>query len=182
MVIPNPRCLLAAWTNQQSSYFCSTLFCLLLIITELLLRRRTSWRQHTESLALAISWITLSIFWSFFPVRTLIVPILHKWKLLFLLKFVDLKIIRPKFKSVCCQYLTPRQMCSSTRSSKTDSFSSPSWRINSKSSTTSCSFILLFFYFLKIFFHLLLLCRIECCYISYHKPQQALINGINTYT
>ena len=65
-------------------------FCLLVITTELLFRRYTSWRQHTENLALAISWI--SIFWSYFPVRILIVPILREWKFLFLKTFVDLKL------------------------------------------------------------------------------------------
>ena len=93
-------------------------FCLLVITTELLFRRHTSWRQHTENLALAISWI--SIFWSYFPVRILIVPILREWKFLFLKTFVDLKIIRPGFKSVCGQYLILIQMCNSTCSSKMD--------------------------------------------------------------
>ena len=35
------------------------LFCLLVITTQLLFRRRTSWRQHTENLALSISWISI---------------------------------------------------------------------------------------------------------------------------
>ena len=107
--------------------------------------------QHTEILTLTFSWVTLSISWSSFPVRILIVTILHKWKFLFLIKLVDLKIIWPESKSVCGQYLTPRQMCSSTCSSKMDSFSSPGWRISSKSSMTSFLFILFFFCFLKIF-------------------------------
>ena len=107
--------------------------------------------QHTEILTLTFSWITLSISWSFFPVRILIVTILHKWKFLFLIKLVDLKIIWPESKCMCGQYLTPRQMCSSTCSSKMDLFSSPGWRISSKSSMTSFSFILFFFCFLKIF-------------------------------
>ena len=55
-------CLLATWSDQQSLYFLSTLLFFLAIITELLLRRGISRRQHSESLALAISWITLSIF------------------------------------------------------------------------------------------------------------------------
>ena len=70
----------------------SILFCLLVIITELLLRRRTSWGQHTESLVLPITWIILAIFWSSFPVRILIFPILHEWKFLFLTTLVDFKV------------------------------------------------------------------------------------------
>ena len=96
------------------------LFSLMVIITELLLRRRTSWRQHTKSLVLAISWI--SICWSSFPVRILIVPILHEWKFLFSIKFVDLKIIRPRFKNLRvyavntspqdrCAIVHPRWIC-----------------------------------------------------------------------
>ena len=132
MAIPAPCCYLTAWLDQQSSYFCLTFFCLLAIITELL-RRRTPWRQQIEILAFAISRITLSIFWSSFPVQILIFSILHDWKILFLINLVNLKYMRPKYKSVCGQYLTPRQMCSSICSSKMDSFSSPRWKINSKS-------------------------------------------------
>ena len=134
-------------------------------MTRLLLRRCTSWRQHTERLALEISLITLSIFWSYFPVGRLVVPILYKWKFVFLIKFVDLKTIRPKFKSACGQYLTPRQMCRSTWSSKMDFFSSPGWRSSNKSSTTSSSFIL--FYFVLFSFYVVL--NVVVCWISVKK-------------
>ena len=126
--------------------------------------------QHNGILTLTFSWVTLSISWSSFPVRILIVTILHKWKFLFLIKLVDLKIIWPESKSMCGQYLTPRQMCSSTCSSKMDLFSSPGWRISSKSSMTSFSFILFFFYFLKIFtccFYVVL--NDVICWISVRK-------------
>ena len=126
--------------------------------------------QHTEILTSTFSWVALSISWSSFTVRILIVTILHKWKFLFLIKLVDLKIIWPESKSVCGQYLTQRQMCSSTCSSKMDSFSSPGWRISSKSSMTSFSFILFFFCFLKIFtccFYAML--NVVICWISVEK-------------
>jgi len=118
IAIPTPWCLFTACPDHYSSYFCSNSSAA--INTESLLRRRTSWRQHIESLALAISCITLSIFSSSFPVRIFIVPILHEWKLTMNLiwKFFD-----QKFQSVFGRYLTLRQKSAST-SSRTSWFRS----------------------------------------------------------
>ena len=92
-----------------------------------------------------------------------------------------MKIVRPRFKRVCGQYLISIQMGNSTCSSKMDSFSFPGWRITSKSSTTSSSFTLFFFYFLKIFtccFYAVL--NVVICWISVEKAVEKVIYRLST--
>ena len=124
---------------SQCLYFCSTLFCLLVIIT-LLLRRCTSWRQCHRSLSQSFH---------------------HSFPWANINSSCSLRI-----KCVYGHYLTLRQICSSTCSSKMDAFPSSGWRISSKSAPTSYSFILFFFYFLKIF---------TCCfYVVFNVSKKAV--------
>ena len=112
------------------------LFMLVSIFTELLLRRRTSWKAHTERLALAISEIQFSSFKSSFLVRMFTVPILHWWKWFLLTTLLMMKVVRPRYQER--DWSTPH--CETNKCSyityKIISFVIPGWRIISISATT----------------------------------------------
>ena len=135
----------------------------------MLLRQHTSWRLFSHFIHHFLNLLSIL---SCANINSSYSPQMF----LFLIKFVDFKIIQSKFKSLYGQYLTPRQMCSSTFSYKIDSFSSPGWRISIKSSTMSSSIILFFVCFLKIFtcyFHVVL--NVVICWISVKKLWKKVI-------
>ena len=86
---------------------------------------------------------------------------------LFLITFLDLKIIRPIFKNVCSQYLTPILFILQVeRLPVNDRQRHP-----------------LLLYFFSHFSYLLFLCRIECCYTlnKCKKAVEKVIYRLSTY-